>query len=155
MNARVIINHAATQQLAAPCPAEEIGHRIQQLEEQLAADDQAEGADVEPLSTERLRKREQQLLDLSRRYEADLEWVSATTVRGVFVQLQQLRSLADDLEDLDAGPERDRIRRSFNRLVTRAGDALIDIGEIGASELGRHARWRSGAAVAKPIDLAG
>lgn len=144
MNARVKIDPAGVREIAASCPAEAIGRRIERMEAAYSVNDRA-GVSADAAQLADSNARELELLDLGRKLGGDLEWVKAETVRGAFVQLMQLQEVHGDLDNAEPhSPDFQRLLRSRDRLMALIGATLVDLGDIGPEDFGRRFRWRSG-----------
>jgi hypothetical protein len=129
-NAREI---ASPPSFEAVCPAETIGLRLQEIDEWTDKHD-LEGH----LPSVELQIRE--LGDEADALVRQLEFVTARNLRGLYVQVQQLGALVDELQDLGRSRDSELDRRA-RRLTQRIGDALIVFGRVEIHELGRAHRW--------------
>ena len=148
MNAHAKFDASQAQELGAGCPAEAIGQRLQKLEEQYRANDEATLS-----AAERDRFAHQltaiELIDLGDSISSELDWVIAQSIRGIFVQFQQLAQLTREALE---GDDTARAQRSVNRLTNVIGAALIDLADIQPSELGRSGRWVFDGTFAKVLE---
>lgn len=110
MTVHTEIRAGRTDEVAAHCPAAAIGHQVGRLRARLNELDDA-GLGLERPHDAEIR----QIHDRIDCLAAQLEWVEARSLEGLFAQILQLRVQAENWGSLD-GPDRERGQAGFDRL---------------------------------------
>jgi hypothetical protein len=132
------------------CTAASIGQKIAMAEEHLRCWENLSGRVEGQIDQE-----EEHLVALLDCLGRQLEWVQALTLRGMFVQLQQLRQLILKSREVVGEQESFETSLRMQRLATLLGVSLREAAEIGPTEYGQQTLWPHDRAFLGVADSAG
>jgi len=152
MNAQVTKTPVASAMLGnCDCPAETLAREIASAELALAEIDLAETQDV--IVVAHARALERQFIDYISMKEAQLEWVRARTLSGVYAQALQLRGLMDDAQDEPGSVDSEAAARRFERLNDLVIEGLERVGGLDGDALGKRIKTVRGGAFEQVMKL--